>query len=312
MNKVWVITLLGAWLLGLAIAPVQAQNVNDGFDPNADGDVARVALQPDGKIVVVGSFGHMGGQPRVHLVRLLADGSVDPTFAATGVGGSSVGMQAVAIQPDGKTLIAGSFSAVGSYVRNNLARLNADGSVDTAFDPSVTGTQLPNVNVSALVLQADGKIIIGGSFNMIGAMVVSNIARLNADGSVDPSFSPNADALVAALVPQPDGKLVLGGAFGSVDGATRHSMARVNSDGSLDTAFDPDVQGVCTHWYCKPTASWCSAALSAELAGPTLGISPASMRTAVSTRRFNRIPMPICTRWRCKTMASSWSAVSSA
>src|SRR5476649_155100 len=102
---------------------------------------------------------------------------------------------ALATQPDGKTIIAGQFGAVrpngtvGS-VRNNLARLNPDGSLDFSFDPNANGP------VRALVLQADGKILIGGDFTALqpnGAATATKrscLARLNADGSLDATFLP--------------------------------------------------------------------------------------------------------------------------
>jgi len=91
-----------------------------------------------------------------------------------------------AIQPDGKIIIGGQFTAYNGTTRNRVARLNADGSLDTAFDPG-SGA---NNTVLTSALQSDGKIIIGGEFNSLNGTNIRAIARINADGSFDKSFNP--------------------------------------------------------------------------------------------------------------------------
>ena len=107
----------------------------------------------------------------------------------------------------------------GNAVRNRLGRLNADGSLDTGFNPGA------NDEVFALAVQADGKILVGGAFTMLGGggtgMTPRNhIARLNADGSLDLSFNPGASSAVYALAIQPDGKILVAGAFGMLGGGS--------------------------------------------------------------------------------------------
>jgi hypothetical protein len=88
-------------------------------------------------------------------------------------------IRAVAVQSDGKILIGGNFTTVQDVPRNYLARLNTDGTLDTAFDPN------PNSNVFAIALQADGKILVGGNFDQgsgmptIGGATRNRIARLD-------------------------------------------------------------------------------------------------------------------------------------
>lgn len=159
----------------------------------------------------------------------------------------------LATQPDGKLLVAGQFTSLRpgggvSAIRNNLARLNPDGSVDATFDPNANGP------IRALVLQPDGRIVIGGDFTSLqpnGATTTTTrnrVARLNANGTLDLTFNPNISGgtlpQVNALTFQPNGKLVIGGRFTTVQpGATaaaRNHVARFNADGSLDTAYNPN------------------------------------------------------------------------
>ena len=97
-------------------------------------------------------------------------------------------VRSVAVQEDGKILSAGGFTAVNGITRNRIARLNPDGSLDDSFSCDVAG---PNGWVHALALQSDGKILLGGWFNMVNGAARTNLARLNPDGSLDSSFSPS-------------------------------------------------------------------------------------------------------------------------
>jgi uncharacterized delta-60 repeat protein len=173
-----------------------------------------------------------------------AAGSLDALDA--NVVGSWV--HATAVQPDGKTIISGGFTSVLGLPRNNIARINADGSLDLTFDPNANG------EVNNIAVQADGKIILGGLFTTLqpnGAATATTrnrVARVNADGSLDMTFDPNANGRVYSAAVQRDGKILLGGQFTALrpNGAgssTRNRIARVNSDGSLDLTFDPNVNG---------------------------------------------------------------------
>ncbi|NLE76984.1 MAG: delta-60 repeat domain-containing protein [Chloroflexi bacterium] len=96
-----------------------------------------------------------------------------------------------------------------------------------------------NGTVQALVVQPDGKILVGGGFTSLGGEPCNRIARLNAEGSLDAAFDPNADFTVNALALQPDGKILVGGDFGSVGGQAHHGVARLNTDGTPDDSFAP-------------------------------------------------------------------------
>jgi uncharacterized delta-60 repeat protein len=211
-------------------------SLDTSFNPGtgANGTV-RVALQPDGKVLIGGSFTAINGISRTNIARLHADGSLDTSFnPGTGVNNA---VRSIAVQPDGNVLIAGSFTTVNGISRNRIARLQADGSLDTTFNPGEGADDW----VNSVVLQGDGKVLIGGAFTTVNDTTRNRIARLNSDGSLDTSFNPGtgANTWVYSIALQPDGKMLIGGWFTTVNGISRNRIARLNSDGSLDTSFNP-------------------------------------------------------------------------
>ncbi len=152
-------------------------------------------------------------------------------------------VQVAVIQPDGKILIGGDFTMLSpnggaAVMRNHIARLNPDGTLDTAFDPNANNTVL------SIAVQADGKILAGGLFTNIGGAARNFIARLDAaTGAVD-SFDPNANSFVASIAVQADGKILAGGQFNSIGGATRNLIARLNPTTGVADSFDPNADGV--------------------------------------------------------------------
>ena len=115
-----------------------------GFNPNANDTVLSIALQSDGKFVIVGAFTTVGGVTRNRIARLNVDGTLDTSFNPD----SNDTALAIAIQPDGKIIVGGFFTTVGGVTRNSIARLNSDGTVDTSFNPDVNN----RVNTIALSL----------------------------------------------------------------------------------------------------------------------------------------------------------------
>ncbi|MFZ1691715.1 MAG: hypothetical protein WAT74_00845 [Flavobacteriales bacterium] len=220
-------------------------SLDTGFDPLAGpgSAVHSIALQPDGKILIGGTFSTYNGTARSRIARLNADGSLDTSFnPGTGATGSvgNLGILSVALQPDGKILIAGDFNGYNGTTRNRIARLNADGSLDTAFNPG-TGSTNP---LRSIALQSDGKIIVGGDFTIFNGTARNRIARLNATGSLDTGFDPGtgvegASGAVHSVVVRPDGRILIGGWITTYNGVTRMRIASLNTNGGLDTSFDP-------------------------------------------------------------------------
>jgi uncharacterized delta-60 repeat protein len=210
------------------------------FDPGTGAgdivpDIRSTAIQSDGKIVIGGNFTSYNGTSRNNIARLNPDGSLDTTFEP-GEGTDGI-VLSVAIQSDGKIIIGGGFNSSNGMTRNSTARLNADGSLDTTFDPGVG----PDSGIWTTSIQNDGKIVIGGGFVTYNGMPMNRITRLNADGSQDVTFNPGTGAIgsVWSSAIQSDGRIVIGGYFNSYDGTSRNHIARLNADGSLDTTFDP-------------------------------------------------------------------------
>ena len=199
------------------------------FNPGsgANNYVSSFFIQPDGRIMIGGSFTSFNGTSRNCIARLNADGSLDTSFNP-GSGANSYVV--VTEQPDGKIVIGGNFTTFNGTARNHIARLNADGSLDSSFNPG-SGT---NNTVSSVAVQADGKIVIGGGFTSINGTARNYIARLNADGSLDTTFNPGsgANGYVYTLALQADRKILIGGTF-------TNRVVRLNADGSLDTSFNP-------------------------------------------------------------------------
>jgi uncharacterized delta-60 repeat protein len=160
------------------------------------------------------------------------------------VGGSVI--RCAAVQADGKILIGGDFTTLGGMQQCYLARINADGSLEAGFNTEFN-TTWPYTRIECIVVQNDVKIVVGGSFASVGGEPRSCLARLNADGSLDPGFDPSPDNEVCSMAMQADGKLLLCGLFSTVCGTERHCLARLKPDGSLDADFNPPSCGyVCS------------------------------------------------------------------
>lgn len=203
-------------------------------DKGANNTVRSVIQQPDGKILIGGVFTLYNGIARSGIARLNADGTIDNSFnPGIGIGGNTI--FSMALQPDGKIVIAGNFTTYNGIVANRIARVNPDGSLDTGF---ITGTGANNI-VSSVLLQTDGKILIGGSFTNYNGSAKNRIIRLDSNGALDTSFNIGAGAnnVVQTMALQSDGKILIGGAFTSYKGILINRIARINADGSFDTNF---------------------------------------------------------------------------
>lgn len=208
-----------------------AFNSGTGFD----GELAEAILQPDGKILVSGWQSDYNGDSTECITRLNSDGTFDSTFIVgkSGLSATST-ISAIALQKDGKVIIGGKLLIdTGAYTYNKIARFNSNGSLDTKFYH-----EGEDGSVSAIAVQSDDKIILGGSFTKYNSVDCKGIIRLQADGSPD-TFSTGTgfDKSVSSIRIQDDGKILVGGDFTSFNGTTRGRIARLNSDGSLDTAF---------------------------------------------------------------------------
>jgi uncharacterized delta-60 repeat protein/uncharacterized repeat protein (TIGR01451 family) len=210
------------------------------FDPGdgANDFITSVNLLADGSVFVAGGFSAFDGRERGRVALLDAYGSLvsdaqfDPGAGANGT------VWAAVVQPDGKYIIAGEFTSYDRVPRPHIARLNADGTLDTTFDPGAG----PDGNIWCVALQIDGRIVIGGEFKNVGFSARSGVARLNSDGTLDFSFRPGQGIPVGsvyALGLRPDGKIWIGGEFTKFDVYSLKRFCRLNANGSVDASFDP-------------------------------------------------------------------------
>jgi len=212
-------------------------------DPNLHVMMPRIALQPDGRIVLAGTVEYEtseGGSNVSHrgVARLLPDGRLDTTFnPGSGIDPYSGYAAAVALQPDGKILLGGTITHYNGTDAGPVIRLESDGRLDSGFHPpAMVADNSSGRSIHCLAAQADGRILVGGTFarSDAGRAVPWCLARLNPDGSEDPTF-PRAFTLgwtVLVLAIQPDGRILVGG-----DGSQRTALVRLNPDGSVDTSF---------------------------------------------------------------------------
>ena len=238
-------------------AALARYNPNGSLDTSFSGDgkqltsglsATDVALQPDGKIVAVG-----GG---FSLARYNSDGSLDRSFSGDGKQTTPFALSseaAVALQPDGKIVVVGGTGGEGSFKDFALARYNPDGSLDTSFSgDGKTAITFGCGGARDVALQGDGKIVTVGGTCGQREFKDFGLARFNADGSLDTTFShdglqntniEDVDAATGVVI-QGDGKIVAVGHadilsvdFPDVAVSGDFALARYNTDGSLDTTF---------------------------------------------------------------------------
>jgi len=228
-------------------------SVDTTFKPNPDQDVHAMAIQPDGEIIVGGYFTNIGGQPRTHLARLNADGTLDTTFEQNVGKNELSAVWSIATQKDGGIVVGGTFASLGGQPRNNIVRLKTKLDDFIPFIPAVVS----GGSVSTMISQANGGILIGGSFTTVGGQPRKYLTRLLSNGTLAPEFNPEVftstlsgsplrqgQITVSSIVQQPDGKILIGGNFFEVGEERRVGVARLNPDGGLDTTFmDPNVKG---------------------------------------------------------------------
>src|SRR4051812_47523040 len=253
--------LSAAVLLGSGTAVVCGQTaVPDSFDPNANGIVRVILVQPNGKILVCGDFTTVspnGGAAvtRNRIARFNADGTLDSAFDPNagidpnGATGFAARVFAMALQADGKILVGGSFTSMGGLVRNFMARLDAVTGAPDSFNANVAADQTParGGDVLVLAVQSDGKILVGGQFNTIGGKDRHRLGRLDPATALADSFDPNPNGFVRQLAVQPNGQILVGGDFTGQavvsGGWTRNHIARFNPVTGSPDSFNPNVNG---------------------------------------------------------------------
>ena len=204
-------------------------------------DIYDVNVQPDGKILVSGAFTYLlDGVSKSNLVRLNADGVIDPTFNINVIiddlfGCCLAGKNKTAILSDGKVIVGNSRNKILQL--SFPLKLNSDGTRDASFNPTIY-TEQNTLHIYDLAVQPDGKIIVGGRYG--STLLNAFLVRLNSDGSLDQTFNAidQNNGIVSALALLPNGKILIAKLNASSFQTVRYEVLRLNSDGSLDNTFN--------------------------------------------------------------------------
>lgn len=196
--------------------------------------IHAIAIQPDGKILIGGSFGINNAYNSNRITRLNPDGTTDPTFLVTSGFNSTV--TDIKLLSNGQIMVCGIFTVYNGVTTNGIVRLNSDGTKDITFN-SGNG---PSAIIEDMEIQSDGKIIIGGAFNSYNGAPKNQIARINSNGSLDASFTASAggSSSVDEIAIDQTGRVIIGGSFVSFNSATAYKILRLNSNGTTDATFN--------------------------------------------------------------------------
>lgn len=223
----------------------QYGTLDTGFSATTiNNNVTDLAIQNNGKILV-------GINSTIPVRRLNSDGSVDTGFTtgqtnSTGVSGEEV----IALQSDQKILFGSAFTGFTgdtTWTQYGIVRLNTGGTIDTSWNSGQTGLTWDNTqgNISEILVQSDGKIMIGGDvIKQYNNTSINSLTRLNSDGTLDTGFTnynfvTTYSPRVKAIVKLASGKYVIGAENigAAYSGVTVGILFGLNSDGSFDTAF---------------------------------------------------------------------------
>lgn len=249
----------------------------------SNGSIYSLLEQPDGKILVVGDFTCFNGLSQYLVTRLNVDGSIDKNFnvnrtnisnlakhlfypnyldrdsdyfdrsfpgendkyyyeryetsmssTVTGFGESKI--LCILLQPDGKILLGGDFKNFNQSNNNYLVRLNSDGSLDTSFNIGLT----LNAKVNSIAIQYDGKILVGGDFNVEDGIGKNYLVRINSDGTIDNSFDcglgPNEP--VRKILVLSNSRILISGDFYRINNIDCGRVAKLDYTGKLDSKFN--------------------------------------------------------------------------
>ena len=211
-----------------------------------------IGLQGDGRILLAGTFENFNGRTVHGLIRFLPDGTVDPAFPLTTLEavlsnpvrvlpGTAVSLHVLS---DDRFHVGGGFSRVGGASRIGVARLNADGTVDTSFVPPTNGATTLGTGGTMLFytlgpVTPQGGVYVFGTFRPVEGGPTWSALRLAPNGSVDDTFHVSTDFQINYGAVQGDGKLIVTGQFTRLNGQNQAGFARLNLDGSTDAAFVP-------------------------------------------------------------------------
>jgi uncharacterized delta-60 repeat protein len=213
------------------------------------GFVTDIEIDSNDNIYIVGGFNSYNGYPTKSIIKLNPDGSVDSSFQVTiGKGPTNSSLSAIALQNDGKIVVAGAFTSFDNIPKGRLVRLHQDGSLDTNYISGVGANDF----IRNLVIQPDGKCIVVGDFVSFNGVSSPRIARINLDGTLDSNFSTNVGlgftsssftASTTGVDVQANGRIIVVGSFLSFNNTTANNMVRLFASGTRDMSFNPTSVG---------------------------------------------------------------------
>ena len=224
-------------------AGISFNNYNVGYP-----DIQTICINKAGSYFIGGHFNVYNHTGAGGMLLLNTDGAINPAFNTAGPTGAEDAVFAIATQQNTKILIAGDFIRYNGINRDKIARLNADGTLDNSFPVVLVqgNSKDSNAYIHKLLVQQDGKILIGGNFSNINGQPHPLLARLNSDGNLDNSFNARVSKLydynyseISAIAQQPDGKILVGVSRNELNANWENEpiLYRLNADGSLDPDF---------------------------------------------------------------------------
>ena len=206
--------------------------VDTAFNADPNAPVTALALEPDGNILIAGSFLRVNSRSHTRMARILANGELDLTFNPA----PDNTVHALTVQTDGKILVIGAFRNIAGQQRFRLARLHPNGALDASFTPP----HFYHGFINSIALQADRKILLGGSFGPDVLDPRFALLRLRPSGEVDLTFGPFYDETlygVNALLLEPDGRLTFGGDFRISDQPHQRLGRLINTGPAVNDIF---------------------------------------------------------------------------
>ncbi len=228
------------------LTPTGAVDATFAVGSGANAPILSIGTLESGGISLTGAFTAFNGQSRGGLAVIQSGGALLTTFSGFTPAGSATVTTAVndlAVQSDGKIVIGGEFNWFGGVWSPGLARLNANGGVDTGFSAGLG----PDGVVHDVAVRSDGRIFAAGDVGGVATRPLGGVARFTATGAVDTTFSPivtrndNSPAPIYAVLPLAGNKVMVGGHVRKVAGEERNALARLNADGGLDAAFTSQI-----------------------------------------------------------------------
>ena len=215
----------------------EAPSLFNEFTLSPNGFFNADYIDADASTILYGSFTSYNGTSVGRVVKVLANGAIDTSFnSGTGFNLNTYAAQSVIRQSNGKLLFTGDFTSYSGVSRNRIIRLESNGSIDTSF---VVGTGFNDLT-SAIGLDSNSNIIVGGSFTSYSGVSRNRIIKLTSGGTVDTSFviGTGFDSVTNDIVINADDSMYVSGYFSNYSGVSKNRLVKLTSGGTIDETFN--------------------------------------------------------------------------